>query len=296
MKNTFLTPTLKALSLLTFVFIALVSISTGLSFLCQGAALWIYASCSFTVCLLFLLYLGYGYGRLALSGIRKIRQTSSLRVAFKTNSVFRMVVFSGLGALANFAMGIFYLVLAYIYRTGLDGLISWMFLFAFYARIYLLSLGLSPTPRKENKGLIFATLVTLMIGFLLLGTTIYVFEGAGSFAKQNYIAIADAAYAFIKLTSSLVSLHSARKRKSSLSLAYALIALSLSLYTMFALQATLLDTFSDSADNAHAFAYFGYVASAIIVVAGIVTLVLTLQKRKTLPDGSESAESDDRHN
>jgi predicted Na+-dependent transporter len=90
-EKAFLNPDLKQLSFLSLLLIIIISSSTGLSFLFEGKNLWIWASISFILCLLFLGYILYGYIRLARIGLKTIKETSSLRQALKESQAVRNV-------------------------------------------------------------------------------------------------------------------------------------------------------------------------------------------------------------
>lgn len=282
-------PSLKTLTVVSLLFAALVSTSSGLSFLFEGLALWIWAGASFFLLLILFAYLLYGYGRLGYLAVRKEEDGNSFGQAFKTNPMLRKMIASGAGALANFAMGVFYLVLAYVYRTIFDGFVSTMFFLAFYARVYLLSFGANPDREKQNQALFSASAFSFFIGVFLLASALCVGFGEGSFAKQKFIAIADSAYAFYKLISAIRSLVLARKTRSSLGLAYAFVAFSLSLYSMYALQITLLDTFSQGESDLHRYGLFGYIAAAVILVLALVGFIYTRRKKKAIAKNKEVA-------
>jgi Na+-transporting methylmalonyl-CoA/oxaloacetate decarboxylase gamma subunit len=187
-------PSLKILTVVSLLFAALVAVSSGFSFLFEGLALWIWAGVSFFLLLILFAYLLYGYGRLARLAVRKEENGSSFVQTFKTNPMLRKMIASGFGAVVNFAMGVFYLALAYAYRTIFDGFVATMFFLAFYARVYLLSLGANPNPEKQNRGLFAASIFSFFIGLFLLASTFCLGYSQESFAKQNYIAIADAGH------------------------------------------------------------------------------------------------------
>jgi|GEM_PF-6117468 Na+-transporting methylmalonyl-CoA/oxaloacetate decarboxylase gamma subunit len=282
-------PSLKILTVVSLLFAALVAVSSGFSFLFEGLALWIWAGASFFLLLILFAYLLYGYGRLARLAVRKEENGNSFAQTFKTNPMLRKMIASGFGAVVNFAMGVFYLALAYVYRTIFDGFVATMFFLAFYARVYLLSLGANPNPEKQNRGLFAASIFSFFIGLFLLASTFCLGYSQESFAKQNYIAIADAAYAFYKLISAIVTLVNAHKTKSALGVAYALIAFALSLYSMFALQATMFDTFSQGAKDLYRYGLFGYFATATILIIATIGLLSAIRKKKSIANGKEAA-------
>jgi NADH:ubiquinone oxidoreductase subunit 3 (subunit A) len=63
----------------------------------------------------------------------------------------------------------------------------------------------------------------------------------------------------------------------------------LSLYSMYALQITLLDTFSQGENDLRRYGLFGYIAAAIILVLSLIGFVYSLQKKKTIAKRKERA-------
>jgi len=123
--------------------------------------------------------------------------------------------------------------------------------------------------------------------FVFLKTRAFFFFGI--FAVLGIVCLRLPATAFFLWhISAIVTLVNARKTKSALGVAYALIAFALSLYSMFALQVTMFDTFSQGAKDLYRYGLFGYFATATILIIATIGLLSAIRKKKSIANGKEA--------
>ena len=280
MKNSFLHPSSKVLLFHSYF---LVFFSLGVTFLSislheNQVALILSSIFGFLLVLSYLGYIVYGLIDFSKRSFQEANKWHVAKSLVKKNAVLRRAFTSSFGAIVNFFMASFYLIIAMIQGSGFYSLIGGLYLLSFSARIHLLFYGIDPDQKKEANALLFSSLFSFLIALSALGIALYVFLGHGTFQKNTLLLYGVAFYTFYRLIAAFMNFKKARKKQSTMLLCYSEISLCLAIFSIYVLQVELLNAFGNG-DQA-TFAPIGFALAGLIFAISIYGFVLSILKKK----------------
>lgn len=190
---------------------------------------------------------------------------------YRHNLHFRRIVNSYVGAIGNYLLLFFYLILSYIYNSYFYGLCSQFFFTALLSRQILLWMTFSKKERKPHTGLVISSFFMILLGMELTSIIILSRKYGIVLKKNPLIVYVMAIYGMAKLVSSIYSFIKSRKNHDFMILPYSMISLALAFYSVFMLAITI--PISLKGETGNAYTYTGLPLGFILFVIGTASLV-----------------------
>ncbi|MCR4561628.1 MAG: hypothetical protein K5694_00260 [Bacilli bacterium] len=300
MKNKFLDISYRAIVIHIYVFVALVSLMSGLTvyFKNDRNLVILFAILSFVIALVYVAYIITVVIRFAdrsfhnLVSRDKKNLIQGVATTFKNRKIIRAMTGGIFGAIINLSIALFYIALTAVYGSGFYLTVAILYLFSFSARIIMLSYGSSPNKKQETNAMVFAAIFTMLIGLMTLGIAIYIHLGRGTFYKNYFVIYIIAIYTFVKLIAAIRNFFKTRNNHNSkgtplILISYSMITLSLALFSLYVLQVEMLNCFG-SASDIQKYAPIGETIASIIIALGIYGVYKAIRSKIKLKKEEEN--------
>lgn len=184
-------------------------------------------------------------------------------------------------AVINAFFGIYYLSLWYGAIAAYFIVLALLRIYIFFSNRYINNLD-NGIEREKAKLLIISGCIVIILMITLSVSVIQMVSSEKPIVAGTILAIANAAYAFYKITISIINLVRARRINESINLTIRCVGFVDSLVSMLSLTVTLLTTFDDGVDHKMLIIGIATAVSLLILVTGLIMLVLGIKRIKPI--------------